>query len=219
MRDDAVRRSPGPRRVHAAPVFILVTLAASEPPGEQQPGRRCPGRLTACCLARPVQGTAPRCRRSPAGRRRWRPGRRDVTAGAAGRAPGTVPRPSLSDPIADLELFRGQTEAERWRICRLLASAVTAAMPKYPAAQRLAPPHCRPCVTRANALESAARKGSRARTRHYPSAQRPNKAPSLTRSARYPAVARMSGMVPVLTLAAPRCEVRRRTAPCPAPRA
>jgi hypothetical protein len=39
---------------------------------------------------------------------------------------------------ADLELFRGQTEAGRRRIRRLLTSAVTAAMPKYPAAQRLA---------------------------------------------------------------------------------
>jgi hypothetical protein len=39
---------------------------------------------------------------------------------------------------ADLDLFRGQTEAGRRRIRRLLTSAVTAAMPKYPAAQRLA---------------------------------------------------------------------------------
>jgi len=39
---------------------------------------------------------------------------------------------------ADLELFRGQTEAGRRRIRRLLANAVTTAMPKYPAAQRLA---------------------------------------------------------------------------------
>jgi hypothetical protein len=39
---------------------------------------------------------------------------------------------------ADLELFRGQTEAGRRRIRRLLTSAVTATMPKYPAVQRLA---------------------------------------------------------------------------------
>jgi hypothetical protein len=39
---------------------------------------------------------------------------------------------------ADLELFRGQTEAGRRRIRRLLTNAVTAAMPKHPAAQRLA---------------------------------------------------------------------------------
>jgi len=39
---------------------------------------------------------------------------------------------------ADLELFRGQTEAGRQRIRRLLTSAVTAAMREYPAAQRLA---------------------------------------------------------------------------------
>lgn len=48
--------------------------------------------------------------------------------------------PADSEPSdeADLELFRGQTEAGRRRIRRLLTSAVTAAMPEYPAAQRLA---------------------------------------------------------------------------------
>ena len=48
--------------------------------------------------------------------------------------------PADSEPSdeADLELFRSQTEAGRRRIRRLLTSAVTAAMPAYPAAQRLA---------------------------------------------------------------------------------
>jgi hypothetical protein len=39
---------------------------------------------------------------------------------------------------ADLELLRGQTQAGRQRIRRLLAGAVTDAMPQYPAVQRLA---------------------------------------------------------------------------------
>ncbi len=39
---------------------------------------------------------------------------------------------------ADLELLRSQTQTGRQRIRRLLASAVTAAMPQYPAVQRLA---------------------------------------------------------------------------------
>jgi hypothetical protein len=46
--------------------------------------------------------------------------------------------PAVSDPPDEAELFRGQTEAGRRRIRRLLTSAVTAAMPEYPAAQRLA---------------------------------------------------------------------------------
>jgi hypothetical protein len=46
--------------------------------------------------------------------------------------------PAVFEPFDEAELFRGQTEAGRRKIRRLLASAVTAAMPKYPAAQRLA---------------------------------------------------------------------------------
>ena len=48
--------------------------------------------------------------------------------------------PAVSERPAEahLEIFRGQTEAGRRRIRRLLTSAVTAAMPKCPAAQRLA---------------------------------------------------------------------------------
>lgn len=46
--------------------------------------------------------------------------------------------PAVPGPPDEAELSRGQTEAGRRKIRRLLASAVTAAMPDYPAAQRLA---------------------------------------------------------------------------------